>query len=144
MLFRTFPYLRKLQFYLCLFQNNLTQPNDLFLLSFQSGFWHKRSIRVAAHVIHGPRRRYVYTVPFAFDQFDLLGNFSSCFVDAHAHDYTNVRHLSLMMSVVFVEHIYVSAISKCFLDLRTITLCDESAKQHPSDFLEKYDWICQK
>ena len=49
-----------------------------------------------------------------------------------------------MMTTVFEEHIYVLAISKYFLNLRTITLCDESAKQVPGFFLEKYDWIRQK
>lgn len=124
--------------------SNYYQPEELYLYSFKSHFWVERSIEVLTHFIRQPRQRYIYTLPFAFDTFDIVYDISNFFFLSYPYYYANVRHLSLSSTYDVDEFIYSNKISRFFPNLQTITLLEKPSSNITISILNKHQWILEK
>ncbi|CAF3272731.1 unnamed protein product [Rotaria socialis] len=148
-LFRTFFHLKKLDFYLRHIHshNNVTtnfRPDYLFLFSFTSRFWLDRSIEVSTHFVLRPNQRYIYTLPFAFDSFDIVDDIKEFFSIDYPYHYANVRHLSLSSMSNLDQSIYSNIILKFFPNIQTITFTEKPALNMTLNILTNNQWIRQK
>ncbi|CAF4008338.1 unnamed protein product [Rotaria sp. Silwood2] len=148
-LFRTFPQLKKLQFYIRHSHNIYgTQtnhsPDHLYLFSFTSRFWLDRSIEVSSHFVRQSQQRYTYTLPFAYNTFDIVDDITEFFFRNYPYYYGNVRHLSLSSASNLDEFIYSNIILKFFPNIQTITFSKEPSSSTTINILIKHQWVLQK
>ncbi|UJR37480.1 hypothetical protein I4U23_030183 [Adineta vaga] len=144
-LFRRFSQLIELHFY---FRHVPTdshptidyKSDSVYLSSFTTHFWLDRSIEVCTHFIPSCNQRYVYTIPFAFDKFDVKDDIAEFFLNHHLPPFSNVKHLVLSANSHIYEFIYSNIICKLFPKLHKITF---SSKDTLST-LKKHRWIEQK
>ncbi|CAF3772165.1 unnamed protein product [Rotaria sordida] len=147
--FRTFSQLKELQFYirhLHSTNNAITNyaPDHLYLYSFTSHFWLDRSIEVFTHFARQSKERYIYTLPFAFDTFDIVDDIQEFFFRIYPYYYANVRHLSLSSTSTLDEYIYSSMILKFFPNIQTITFSQKPSSNSTINSLTRHQWILQK
>jgi hypothetical protein len=113
----------------------------LYLFSFTSRFWRDRSIQVYTHFIPQSKQRYIYTLPFAFDTFDIIKDISLFFSIQYPSCFSNVRHLSLSNLDEFSD---LNMILKFFPKIQTITFSDKPTSGNTTEILNKHQWILQK
>ncbi|CAF0778519.1 unnamed protein product [Rotaria sp. Silwood1] len=147
-LFRTFPQLKKLQFYIRHLHSTDDAvknhaPDHLYLFSFTSHFWLDRSIEVFTHFVEKSKQRCTYTLPFAFDTFDIDDVIPTFFFRNYPYYYANVHHLSLSSTSILDEFIYSSMILKFFPNIRTITFFKQPLNS-TINILIRHQWVLQK
>ena len=147
--FRTFSQLNKLNFYIRYLQsiNHVLQNNEsdyFYRIPFTSRFCRDRSIKVFTHFVCELRQRYIYTVPFAFDTFDIVGDIYLFFLPPYPYNYTNVHHLTLSSTSTLNELTYSREILEFFPNIQTITLVDKPSSNTTINILNNHRWVLQK
>jgi hypothetical protein len=121
-----------------------TKPDYLYLFSFTSHFWRDRSIQVFTHFVLHPKQRYIYTLPFAFDTFDIVDDINTFFSPSYPYYFPNVRHLSFSSTIFSHDFTDLNKILKFFPNIQTITFLDELSFGFTDIDLNKHQWILQK
>lgn len=118
--------------------------DDTYLFSFTSYFWLTRSIKVATHYIHQSKLRYVYTLPFAYDSFEISDDIKAFFTIGYSYYYANVRHLLLSSKSNLDQSIYSNVITKFFPNIKTITFSEKPSLNMTINVMNNNHWIQQK
>ena len=147
-IFRQFSNLTTLKFYLRYIQNSTMwdryyKPNHFYLYPFTCRFWSDRSIQIITHTLIDNRERYIYTIPFAFDTFELDGQITSILNENLTFAYNNVRNLIISSATAFDQYIYSTVIIKNFPNLKRLTLMQRLSSIITIDFLSNHRWICE-
>jgi hypothetical protein len=123
---------------------NYHKSDESYLFSFTSHFWVDRSIKVFTHFIESRKQRYIYTLPFPFDKFDIIGDIDSFLHNPHPYCYANICHLSL--STAYIQHPLNDSfmISKYFPNIQTVTFSDKSTSNSAIKIVTDHQWILQR